>query len=352
MAKHVIFLVHGMGDTVAGWSTSVQDLIQNKYKLYKISGKFKFNSTFTFKEINYNHVFESHIEKWKENADSITNVLQASGIDSELLKTLTDISGKTARKEFASTHILDVILYRYMKGIKSQVISHISEQLVGKLNETSDVPDYSIISHSLGTAVMHDVMQANLTTDHYPLGTAHGVPEVYMTLANVSRVLQDSDTNVYTSAVRPRLKSRKKPYGCNQFINVAHALDPFTRVRTFKPAWKKGAANELDNLKYNAYESLIIKGLTSFNPHDFEHYLENPTTHVALFRNLLTAGAITKTEFNTQMAVHKQSTLGGQFNEVKTAVENIQLDDDSSLNEAVQAWEQYQKKVKQLMSQH
>ena len=352
MAKHVIFLVHGMGDTVPGWSTSVQDLIRSKYQLYRVSSKFKFNSTFAFKEINYNHVFESHIEKWKENAESITNVLQASGIENDLLDTLTSISGKTARKEFASTHVLDVILYRYMKGIKSQVISHISEQLVGKLNETGEVPAYSIICHSLGTAVMHDVMQANLTTDHYPLGTAHGVPEVYMTVANVSRVLQDSDTNVYTSAVRPELKARNKPYGCNQFINVAHALDPFTKVKPFKPAWKKGAANELDNLRYNAYQALGIKGLTGLNPHDLEHYLENPVTHVALFRNLLSTGAIKEAELKTQMEIHRQATLSGQFNEVRTAVENIQLNDEYSLNEAIQAWAQFQMAIKQLIPQH
>lgn len=351
MAKQVIFLVHGMGDTVPGWSTSVQNLIRNKYQQYKVSSRHKFNSAFTFKEINYNHVFESHIEKWKENSASITNVLQASGIQSDLLKTLTDISGKTAKKEFASTHVLDVILYRFMKGIKSQVISHISEQLVGKLNETSTVPSYSIISHSLGTAVMHDVMQANLTTDHFPLGTAHGVPRVYMTLANVSRVLEDSDTNVYSSAVRPKLKATNKPYGCNQFINVAHSLDPFTKVRSFKPAWKKGAANELDNLKFDAYQSLSIKGLTSFNPHDFEHYLENPITHVALFRKLLTAGSIKQAELKAQSEIHKQVTLGGQFNDIKTAVEKIQLDDQSSLNEAVQAWEKFQNEVKRLTTQ-
>lgn len=348
MAKHIIFLVHGMGDTNPGWSTPVQNLIQKKYQLYKVSSQFKFNSVFAFKELNYNHVFESHREKWKENAESITNVLQASGIQSDLLDTLTNISGKTARDEFASTHVLDVVLYRYMKGIRSQVISHLSEQLVGKLNEASEVPKYSIICHSLGTAVMHDVMQANLTTDHYPLGTAHGVPSVYMTLANVSRVLQDSDTNVYSSAVRPRLKANKKPYGCNRFINVAHALDPFTKVKTFNPAWKKGAPNELDNLKYDAFLNLKIKGLTGFNPHDMEHYLENPTTHVALFRNLLTKSAIKEPELDAQMQNHRQATLSGQFNLVKTAIEDIQLDDSSSFNEAVLAWKQYQTMIKSL----
>ncbi len=346
MAKHIIFLVHGMGDTVPGWSKPVQALIKQKYDLYRVSSRQKFDSNFAFKEINYNHVFESHIEKWQENASAVTNILEASGIDSDLLDTLMGFSTKTARKEFSSTHVLDVILYRFMKGIKSQVIAHISEQLVGKLNESQTVPPYSIIAHSLGTAVMHDVMQANLTTDHFPLSTAHGLPRVYMTIANVSHVLEDADTDVYSSAVRPQLSDRNRLYGCSQFINVAHALDPFTKVRTFRPDWKKGAAAALNNLRRDAYESVNISGLSGFNPHDFEHYLQSPKTHVALFRNLLTKRSISDAELATQVEHHRQLTLSGQFNAVKTALQDIQLDDQSSLNNAVLAWSNFQQVVK------
>lgn len=342
MSKHVIFLVHGMGDTVPGWSKPVQDLIAKKYSLYPVSNRQKFDTNFTFREINYNHVFDSHIEKWKENASAVTSVLEASGIDNELLNALMGFSTKTAREEFASTHVLDVILYRYMKGIKSQVITHVSEQLVGKLNESQTVPDYSIICHSLGTAVMHDVLQANLTTDHFPLSTAHGLPKVYMTLANVSRVLQDADTDVYASAVRPRLADNNRLYGCDRFINVAHNLDPFTKVRTFRPGWKKGATQPLNNLRFDSYQSIAISGLTGFNPHDFQHYLEHPNAHVALFRNLLTKRSITEAQLETQLRLHKQVTLSGQFNAVKTAIGSIQLDDQSSFASAVKAWADFQ----------
>jgi hypothetical protein len=351
MPKHVLFLVHGMGDTVPGWSTPVQALIKQKYQLYQTLKDNKFDKHFVFKELNYNHVFEGHIEKWKENAAAVTNILEVSGIESELLSTLMGFTSKAARKEFASTHILDVVLYRFMKGIKSQVISHISEQLVGKLNESSTVPAYSIICHSLGTAVMHDVMQANLTTDHFPLSTAHGVPEVYMTVANVSRVLEDSDTNVYTSAVRPRLKDKNRLSGCNQFINVAHKLDPFTMAKTFNPSWKKGSARPLNNLKYDSYQQLSISGLTGTNPHDFEHYLEHPGTHVPLFRNLISKGAFKDAEFKTHLEAHKKATVGGQFNTVRDAVGNIQLSDASSLSSVVKAWADYQLLIKSLTPQ-
>lgn len=349
MPKHVIFLVHGMGDTVPGWSEPLQELIRNKYQLYKISKVRKFGNNFAFAELNYNHVFKSHIDQWQENAAAVNSVLEASGIDNDVLTRLMDFTSKTARQDFASTHVLDVLLYRFMKGLKSQVISHLSEQLVGRLNEDSTVPNYSILCHSLGTAVMHDVMQANITTPHFPLSTAHGVPEIYMTLANVSRVLEDADTNVYTSAVRPRLSDRKRLCGCNRFINVAHKLDPFTLVRTFKPAWKKGAADPLNKLKSDSYQNLKISGLTGNNPHDFGHYLEHPGAHVPLFRCLTSKGSIKDAEMQQQLESHKQTTLSGQFDSVKNKIEAIRVTDQASLDEAIAAWTEYQLLIKSLL---
>ena len=349
MPKHVIFLVHGMGDTVPGWSEPLQELIRDKYQLYKISKVRKFDNNFAFAELNYNHVFKSHIDKWQQNASAVNSVLEASGIDNDVLTRLMGFSTKTARKEFVSTHVLDVLLYRFMKGLKSQVISHLSEQLVGRLNDDSTVPNYSILCHSLGTGVMHDVMQANLTTPHFPLSTAHGVPEVYMTLANVSKVLEDADTDVYTSAVRPRLADRNRLYGCKNFINVAHKLDPFTLVRTFKPAWKKGAAKPLNNLKTDSYQNLGISGLTGNNPHDFAHYLEHPGAHVPLFRCLTSKGSIKDAEMRQQLDAHKQTTLSGQFDTVKNKIEAIELADQATLDEAIAAWTEYQLLIKSLL---
>jgi len=345
MPKQVIFLVHGMGDTSTGWSKPVQELIKSKYSLYRVAKRQKFNSNFAFKEINYNHVFEDHIQTWKENSKLLTNKLEASGADDKVLNSLTSIPNKTARESFSNTHILDVILYRFMKGLKSQVITDISNQIVGKLNESivsNNLPKYSIVCHSLGTAVMHDVMQANLTTNQLPLSTAYGIPNTYMTIANVSRVLEDSDTKVYTSAVRPRLKDRSKLFGCTRFINVRHELDPFTKVRTFKPPWKKGAAKPLNNLFSDSYEDIRVSGLTGVNPHDLEHYLENPDTHVALFRGLSGKRAISAKEHDAQNQLHQQKTAAGQFNDVRTAVNNIDISDESSIATALQAWAAFQ----------
>lgn len=345
MPKHVIFLLHGMGDTRPGWSQSLQTLIKQKYQLYKISSIKKFDQQFEFSELNYNQFFTRHIERWQEKASAITTVLEASGIPSDLLARLLGYTSKTARKDFASTHVLDFILYRFMKGLKSQIIAHLSEQLVGRLNESASVPSYSVICHSLGTAVMHDVMQANLTTPHFPLSTAHGVPEVYMSVANVSRILQDSDSDVYRSAVRPRLSGNQRPYGCNQFINLAHSLDPFTRVKTFKPDWKKGANNPLNSLKYESYQSVGIAGLTGVNPHDFEHYLDNPDAHVPLFRALMSKRVIKDSELKTQRDAYHQRTFDGQLNTVKSAIKNIDVGAEFSLDKALAAWTEYQQLI-------
>ncbi len=345
MAKHIIFLVHGMGDTVPGWSSPVQKAITDAFAQYFDR---PFGDDFAFKELNYNHVFQSHIDKWRENAEAVLNQLEVSGADSDLLDTLLGFSEDSANDAFASTHILDVILYRFMRGIKSQVIAHLSEQMVGKLNESAQVPPYSIICHSLGTAVMHDVLQANLTTDHFPLSTAHGVPRLYVTLANVSRVLEDSDTDVYRSAVRPELALANKPYACENFLSVAHELDPFTRVRPFEPGWRKGDPDPLNNLAFDAYRGIEISGLRGVNPHDLEHYLDNPACHIPLFRLLTNNKIMEDGEMTTLIKAYEKDTLEGKFDAARDAIKSIEVDDQASLDTAVKRWADFQAMIKKL----
>ena len=61
--------------------------------------------------------------------------------------------------------------------------------------------------------------------------------------------------------------------------------------------------------------------------------------------------AVKNAEFKKQLDAHKQTTVGGQFNTVKAAVENLQLSDESSLDTAVKAWADYQLLIKSLIPQ-
>ena len=128
-------------------------------------------------------------------------------------------------------------------------------------------------------------------------------------------------------------------------------MSPWASRLQYTPSWKKGSAKPLNNLQYDSYQRLSISGLTGTNPHDFEHYLEHPGTHVPLFRNLISKGAVKDAEFTEQLEAHKQATVGGQFDTVKTAVENIQLSDESSLSTAIKAWADYQLLIKSLAPQ-
>ena len=352
MSKHIVFLLHGMGDTSSGWSQPLQEQLHKKYKDYKVSESIKLKNKCEFKELNYNHIFTSHIEKWQSNGRAVESQLEASGATSKTLSWLASISQATAKKEFLATHVLDVILYRYIKGIQSQIISHLSSAIVGTLNAHSvpgTVPSWSVICHSLGTAVMHDVMQANMTTDEFPLGSAHGTPVLYMTIANVSRILQDSDSDVYRSAVRPTLKDRSKLYSCHRFVNVRHELDPFTIPSRFNPPWKKGHSNPVYNLrKASNFATIETKGLTGINPHDLGHYLEHPQVHAEIFRNIVGNIEISAAEINKQAKIHEQRTLSGQFDALKDEVEKLKLTDRKSLSDAVAAWTRFQTTVRQL----
>ncbi len=79
MQKHVIFLVHGMGDFEAGWSRGVASLLQSAYDAFGLSQLARFEERFLIREIEYNHIFEERRQAWKERADAINGILSATG---------------------------------------------------------------------------------------------------------------------------------------------------------------------------------------------------------------------------------------------------------------------------------
>ena len=70
-----------------------------------------------------------------------------------------------------------------------------------------------------------------------------------------------------------------------------------------------------------------------------------------MFRNLISKGAVKDAEFKQQLDAHKQAVAVNQFNVVKTAVESIELSDDSSLGNAIKLWTDYQLLIKRLTTQ-
>jgi hypothetical protein len=299
VSKHIIFLVHGMGDFKEKWSTtvqagqtkSVQALIKEKYKSWPQVSWVDFDNNFEFCEINYNKEFEALREQWKDSANKLSTALSAVGISDGIINKLTSFADFPSKDTFTNTHVLDVILYRYIKQITATVRSSVITQILAKLSEQSNSNKFkwSIISHSLGTAVTHDALHALYTAKIDDLKANNlgkiTFPTAVIMLANVSHVLEN-DFPVYKSALAPGAPGRSES-ACRRYLNIRHEWDPIPAVKKFNPteSWPDPAVRNK-----NLYKEVLLKAI---NPpdarvvHDFEHYLDNPKCHAALFGALV-----------------------------------------------------------------
>ena len=351
MAKHLLFLVHGVGDTKPDWSKPIQDLVRTLYARYQVAKFMPFDQYFAFSEINYNDKFDARRAAWKHAADSVVKALGVGGMKPEVINTLTKWSAEPAKDDFLNTHALDVVMYRFLSLEAEQVRTAVQEQILKELaaQPANDTVHWSVIAHSLGTSVTHDVLH-QLFSPNRP--TAWGTlppglfkPHVVMMLANVSRLLENTDFfgpdgDAYRSAVRPG--STPSDGACDYFINVRHECDPIPKPRLFRPAddWPNTTARA-----QGRYIDVTINAIEQPNVHDFAHYLKNPKTHVPLFRLLTVPALLGDDEAAAACQAYEQSTPLAKFANDAKRLEQL------SLPESEQDWRKILAMLRDFLSQ-
>lgn len=332
MSKHKLVMVHGMGDFNQGWSEASQALIRTNYNAVRSNYVLDFDEQFEFVEINYNQFFEQRREQWKNQQQEMEATLTAGGISNSLLSKLMSINSQLTSDEFIATHVLDVILYRYIKQIAEQIRTYLAEQFILAATSSSK---WSIIAHSLGTAVTHDTLHALFT--HNIEGQAlarHFRPTNLWMLANVSRVVSD-DVDVYKSVVKPTFDPGNGVV--SEYFDVRHPYDPIPNVRAFHS--KNGEATHWRQTVGNRYQHILLPGsnVTQINVHDFDHYLKSPSVVRAINLSLAGAAAIDETKMKQYKVQYKTTTGEGKAQQAKIKFESISLGDPSTIEAFVKS---------------
>lgn len=287
MAEHILFLVQGMGEQTEGTFDSWKATLRTLYSRYS-DGR-SMDDQFRFVNINYNHLFEEQRSRWNDALDAILSAGAGQGLelpDRETLRTLTG-------DNFVGTHILDVLLYRFFPQMAENVRAEVVTQFGAALGETPGAR-FSVLAHSLGTAVAHDAIHA-LYHSH-PTNPGNKLdPNLFhfdtiAMLANVSRILE-TDVDVYQSIVRPEKKGVGWKFACQKMLSASHKWDPLVAPKLFEPAadWPD-PATRTEGLFTFARPTLIQDA----NPHAMEHYLRDPEVHIPLFRYLRYSSWISK----------------------------------------------------------
>ena len=277
MPKSTLLLVHGMGKPTDEMFNQWKATLKRAYELY--SGGETFEDRFDCVNIEYDTIFENRRDAWNDQIDAILN----SGVTGVELPSRDDLEGFT-EDNFFTTHIQDVLLYRFIPQIAEHIRAHVITQINDAIQAADSFSRISIIAHSLGTSVSFDAVNAMYET---PLENGNTLSpgdfrfQTIAMIANVSRTLE-TRWGVYDSLVRPG-HDNSDSYVTNTLLSTSHKWDPLVSLRRFSPVENWPNSETVAKERVAVIEPGII---AHWNVHAFSHYLGNPLVNVPLFRML------------------------------------------------------------------
>lgn len=333
MSQHLVFLIHGMGVHNKDWSADAQATLKKSYEQYANLVSTPFKNAYSFHEITYDHLFENIRDAWEEEANGVMERLKTMGISSGLLHTLTRLAQAGTGDGFFRTHVLDVIFYRFFPTVRDPVRIHVAKTITEKLNEarrsSTNAIKWSVIAHSLGTAVSHDTLHLmfaeGVSHDIEPLSVRNFAPYVYLACANVSRILsKGNEIPVYGSRCRPAMTPNRDAV-MRYFLNAWNIFDPFTRPSRFEPAYDWLDART-QTARHPRFQDIKTTEIRQKNVHALEHYLENPAVHVPFFRATHDSmGIVSHAEASEAQQTYRkavvQAHLEGEAEELRALIE-------------------------------
>jgi hypothetical protein len=302
MSKHIVFLIHGVGHHPKGWSDAVIDQIDELAAQYN-SMDGALSDQLSFVEIAYGDIFDDQLDRWTEDFQA----LKDSALNPQVVDALSWLDGAN-NGSFVWDSVGDVLLF-LSRTTRMTAVTSVMKQMAKTLSkEIGGDTQFSIVAHSLGTAVAMEAV-SGLATPAPDIGWP-GLPpkflftEVFM-IANTSRLLQRQDLQAYTtSALLPK---KYRPTGrCATYRNYYHRLDPIPWVRRF----------DLQTPDVNGYRVFALDHYYHPDLHGIDHYLIHPAVHGPLMRLADVANLSLKDLSAAVDEFHAAKRFGGDFEKV------------------------------------
>ena len=345
MGKHVVFLLHGMGSHKKGWSKPAIKAL--KANATALGYPLKLTTDFEFIEINYDHNFLDYLEQHNKEANTLSTymTMHQLGKPDTIFRGLWEYaSGSLSNEKFVIAALGDVYLYKltnYQDKVRNFVLTTITRTL-----EAKGKPEWSVLAHSLGTRVIHDVLDEFVAT--WSNLNDFGKPMALGMISNVTHLLAlDPSTLWKETRVWPHSTIKQGP--CYKYVSALHPADPFTWIKEFDPTPDWGNNAEYSGLYRKP--SIGIKELTRANSHSFEGYLEHPKVAAdilwAFGTGTTDAPAFDPDKLDTSMSKYASKTLGGASDKVWKKAENLKQERDlTSKREFVRAINDFEKFIK------
>ncbi len=322
MARHIVFLIHGIGEHKPGWASEKNGPIDTLKKISRNYGFFqsktkapapKLDDFVDFVPLDYDDILEGAVAKWKAQGQGLSGAANLV----PLLKTIgTWINSvPDEAKELFWTHVADIGIYWMLKDYREYVRTRLLDQMAKTLEAHLEIektaPQSTVIAHSLGTTVAHDVVHAlgaqRWADEANPLGPTHWQFNALFMLANTSHLLE-TEYPVYESIARPGPVATVGRY-CSRYYNIRHEFDPVPVPLMFSPDQWGPDLRVVD-----------VKHFRGINIHDFGHHLLHPEVHIPILQTLVHPGAVTKEEASD--AVKEENFPQWDMPEVDEALRN------------------------------
>jgi hypothetical protein len=282
-----------MGKFDAGWAGSLKQEIRKSFDAYQKLKASGIAGSFDFVELVYDDVFEEWRKMWKDDAAAAAAAMTKLGLDGGVAGKLVSLANAPTGDSFFQTHVLDVVLYRYVRQIREQVDETLRDRILGHLNAfpQGQLPQWSAIAHSLGTSVLHNTLVGMFTQPvDQPGGGVHlgdaYMPAFLFMVANVSKVLWNLGGDFYAGPVKPHVAETMGM--CWRYCNFRHLLDPVPAVDPFDPPgpW---FPPHIDRKRVYADVELPKDDIQNLNVHGLLHYWSHPLVHVEIINTLTRA---------------------------------------------------------------
>lgn len=346
MTKPILVAVHGMGThSKASFKKEIVSTLDEASKHYSFfknnaGGSLPFSKKVTVEVIEYNSHFEAVRKRLQAGGGDLSDMLKGLNNKDSIYKILKKLDVDFKQDSFFNTHWLDVILYKF--SIYGEMIRvKVAEDLVDKLQkykQSSNPRDVHLLSHSLGTAVLHDTLHEMFTDGVSSKGKVsiddYQFDSLY-TISNVSRLIHAS-RHCYESLVKPENGV------CKQMINIAHRLDPISWPKRFDP--KHDEPDWVSDLIYQLqlFRDIKTEAMTEANTHAITSYLANPKVYRDLFSTIFPLDFVpTPEEIAIADEKYIETTLRGASKELSKVLKDTRINEVTSVERLSKEYESF-----------
>lgn len=337
--KQILFFLHGVGTHGSGWHKEALKAFEDTRTA--LGRPNDFDERYKVIGLRYDNIFEDYWKQHSSRAEALGQVTlpgNANGLVRAVLE-FAQSEPDDENKWIASWG--DTVLYLTTslgRMVREKIWRQIIKALEKEFQEQGQLPRFSVIAHSLGTRVIHDVLQSAYTSDAGNARQFFGKARVLAQVANVVRStsFDEGHLNLPGMVVHPSYDEDKGV--CWRYLNLWHPLDPVAILRRFNPTRYQPFLGQQGLFDLDCKPGDVIE---ADEVHALPRYLQIPEFTAAIINgleNVTTAhpGPITPEVVAAARADYEVLTLTGAWEQKFAAIEELEL---TSPNSWMNIWE-------------